>query len=193
MYASGPRRGNASEAWDEKPEDLGSARNRRRPLKQVLTVIAGSLVLYFVGRWVVLALASDETRIRWMIENMEEAYNEGKAGRCVAPLAKNWTHDSYDGVNRDLVFAVLAREVLGPEAKQRGERRVVVDPEGLLIEVLDEERASLTAEVDFSRLLEEEWQSRWRARVEADLEKGEDGWRIVRSRHTDLEGTQLSR
>ena len=58
-------------------------------------VLFGFLVLaglWFGGRALVRFFASDETHIRWAIEDMEAGYNDGDVPDAVRPLAQDWRH-----------------------------------------------------------------------------------------------------
>jgi hypothetical protein len=69
---------------------------------------------------------------------------------------------------------------------------VEVDEEAAAI-VVAGDHATLTIEATFSRLRAGQWAETWRARLTAELEDGDDGWEIVKSRHEDVTGTHLGR
>jgi hypothetical protein len=153
-------------------------------------VVLGTLFLG--GRWLVRWLESDETKIRRLVAGMEEAYNRGSPGGCVAPLAKNWRHEGH-ALDRELLFGALFQTARDRERETRRLRsRVEVDEDAAEIAVAGE-RATLAVEACFSRLRAGAWEAAWRLAIEAELEHGDDGWEIVRSRHQDLEGTHLGR
>jgi hypothetical protein len=158
-------------------------------------LILGALALaaLWLGSGLVIRFfASDETKIRWLVETMEEAYNAGRPGTCVGPLAKGWRHEGH-GVDRETLRGALfvvsrdrdrdTRELLS---------RVEVDEEALVIAV-DGDRATLQADATFARRRGETWEPTWALAIEAELVDGEDGWEIVRSRHVDRSGTHLGR
>jgi len=154
-----------------------------------LFVVAG---LYLGVGLVVRLLASDETRIRWLVEQMEEGYNTGHPGSCVGPLAKDWRHEGY-GVDREMLLGGLFQTARDRDPKTRELRsRVTTDLESLAIAV-DGDRATLTARATFEGLRGGAWQEVWRLEIEAELERRDEGWRIVRSRHHDLQGTFVGR
>jgi hypothetical protein len=71
-------------------------------------LILGALALaaLWLGSGLVIRFfASDETKIRWLVETMEEAYNAGRPGTCVGPLAKGWRHEGH-GVDRETLRGV---------------------------------------------------------------------------------------
>lgn len=155
--------------------------------------LATVAVAFVVGRWVVLSMVSDETKIRWLVERMEEGYDDGDLSDCVGPLSDDWHHEGYL-VDRERLKLGLFQAFREERDRDTGKRtsKVDVDEDGMQIAV-DGDEATLTAEAVFSRLRGEAWEDTWNIRVEAHLEKGDDGWKIVRTSHEDLKGTQLSR
>jgi len=162
-------------------------------MKRVLLILLGAVVLWFGFRGLRYALASDETKIEWLLERMEEGYNEGHAGRTVSGFHRDWHHADYP-IDREQVRGgvfVMDRE---QRAQGSGEltRRVSIGREELVIEVSGD-HASARFPLTFARLEQGAWHDTWKARVFAELEHGENGWLIVSSRHEDIEGTALSR
>ena len=157
----------------------------------LLVPLALALGWFGVG-YVVRLFASDETKIRWLVEQMEEAYNTGRPGTCVGPLARNWRHQGSE-IDRELLLGALFQTARDRDKETRQLRsRVEVDADAAAIAV-EGERATLVLEAVFSRLRQGEWSETWRARLEAELEDTDDGWKIVTSRHQDLGGTHLGR
>ena len=160
--------------------------------KRLFLALLALVALYYGGRGLVRFFASDETKIRHLVAGMEAAYNDGRPGSCVAPLARKWRHEGSE-IDRELLLGGLFQTARDRDRETRQLRsKVEVDEEAAAIVVTDEE-ATLTVEAVFSRLRGGEWNETWRARVTAELEDGDDGWKIVRSRHEDLAGTHLGR
>jgi hypothetical protein len=158
-------------------------------------ILLGALTLaglYLVSGVVIRFLASDETKIRWLVETMEEAYNAGRPGKCVGPLAKDWRHEGH-GIDRDMLHGALFQVSRERDRETRELlSRVEVDEDALVISV-DGDRATLQADTIFSRRRGAAWEPTWELSIEADLVDGDDGWEIVRSRHSDRAGTHLGR
>ena len=151
------------------------------------------LTVWFGGKALVWALASDETKIRWRVESMFEGYNTAQPRLCVGPLHKDWRHEGYE-LDRELLRGGLFRVSMqdrDPQTKKLNVRAELV-PDSFYVEVKGDQ-ANLEFEGLFFKQREGEWEETWRIQVAGDLEKGEGGWKIVRSRHEDLLGTQLSR
>ena len=53
--------------------------------------------------WLFLTLASDDTRIRWLIEDMESGFNNGTPSTLADGLAENFSHGE-SGANRQIVL-----------------------------------------------------------------------------------------
>lgn len=160
--------------------------------KKILGLVLALGALYLAALFLVDLFTSDETKIRRLVADMEQAYNRGKPGSCVGPLARDWRHEGYE-LDRELLLGALFQSARDRDRETRELRtRVEVDEDAALVTV-DGARATLTAEAAFFRLRAGAWQESWRMRVEAELADGDDGWEIVRSRHEDLAGTHLGR
>lgn len=161
-------------------------------MKRALLAIAGLAALFLCGRWVVLAFVSDATKIRWLVEDMDAAYDAGDPGGVTGPLAFDWHHDGVE-LDRRMLFGALlgiARDRDSTTGELR--TRVQLPPEALVIAV-DGDHATLEAEAVFERRRGEDWQETWRVVFDADLEKQGGDWTIVHSAHRDVRGTHLGR
>lgn len=160
--------------------------------RRILLALAVLVLSWFGSGFVMRLFASDETKIRWLVERMEEAYNAGRPGSCVGPLARNWRHEGSE-IDRQLLLGALFETARDRDQETRKLRsRVEVDEAAAVIQV-EGERATLALEAVFSRLRQGQWSETWRARVEAELVDGDGGWEIVKSRHADVAGTHLGR
>src|SRR5262245_51990895 len=133
-----------------------------------LLVLALALgALYALGAWLVDLLTPDVTKIRHLVAGMEEAYNEGKPGSCVGPLAKEWRHEDYE-LDRELLLGALF-ETARDRDKDTHELRthVEVDEDTAVVSV-DGERATLACDAVFSRLRAGTWSETWRVHIEAE-------------------------
>jgi hypothetical protein len=161
-------------------------------MRKALLLFAGLAVLVLSVRWVVLAFVSDATKIRWIVEDMEAAYDAGDPGGVVDPLAFDWRHDGVE-LDRRMLFGGLLGTARDRDATTGELRsRVTVAPEAVVVSV-DGDHATLEAEAVFERLTRETWRETWRVVFEAELEKDGGDWRIVRSAHRDVRGTHLGR
>lgn len=161
-------------------------------IQRILLAAFALLALFFGGRGLVRFLASDETKIRRIVAEMEAAYNEGRPGACVSPLAKDWHHEGSE-IDRELLLGALFETARDRDRETRQLRtHVDIDEDAARIQV-DGEHATLALDATFSRLRAGQWEPTWRVAFEAELENGSDGWGIVKSRHEDRSGTLLGR
>jgi hypothetical protein len=158
-------------------------------MSRYLSLAALALLLAWGGCALWRGLASDETQIRWRIEEVTEAFNAGRPGSAVKPLADAWW-DKTSGIHKDtlhqLLVGMLFRE---KDAQGRFRYAVEVPAETLVIEVLDDGTAHATLEASFFRKRNELRELKWRVAVEADFVDGDDGWEIVATEHWTLAGT----
>lgn len=163
------------------------AARMRRPL----AVLAAALVLFLVGRWVVLALVGDATRIRWRLESMVEGFNETRLAPVLEGVAPEFRHD-HSRIDRGMLADLLRSAFFHEKDPQSGRFPLRAEIEQDTLEVtLDAERPGHATALLTGRFLvleRGEWSSAWRARIELEwLEDDERGWQVVRSEHTDLE------
>jgi len=148
--------------------------------------------LYAGVAFLVEVLTPEETKIRRLLGDMEEAYNAGRPGSCVEPVAKDWHHEGHE-IDRELLFGALVQTALDRDRETKELRtRVELDEDAAEVAV-DGERATAACDATFFRLRAGQWSESWRVHLEAELEDRDDGWEIVRSRHRDLAGTHLGR
>lgn len=164
-----------------------------RLILAAIVLVLGGLAL----RLLVQGMASDETKIRWMLEEMVEGFDEGQAGQSISGLARDWTHEGRP-IDRDTIRGYVFGQTMQKGKGLPFPWDAEVPEETLVIEVAPEGgSATLTAEVRFSELTgatsEEDgtWNERWHLRLEADVQETEDGWRIVSSRHEDIQGVMI--
>lgn len=160
-------------------------------MKPYLWIAAVLLAGFFLARWAFSALASDETKIRRLVAEMEDGFNEGSGRRATSGLAETWKHAG-ETLSRDDLRGYLLAE-FHQQRSQKARRltlRVEIPADSLAIEV-EGERARLVLEAHFEKLAGEEWQPLWRTRIEAVLADGADGWQIVETEKDDIEGHGL--
>lgn len=158
-------------------------------MKRILLVAIAAAILFFGGRALYRALASDETRIGWVIDDMVEGFNHTRMNPILAGLDVSFLDDTY-GVDRDTLRAAAAQlffEAVDPVTKQFLYRAECT------VEKLVVTDASATANLEarfFVRKGESE-ALEWRASVEGELREQDGDWRFVRSRTTTVEGERI--
>lgn len=160
-------------------------------MRRILVALALAVVLFLVGRWAVLALVGEPTRIRWRLESMCEGFNETRLAPCLEGVAPQWRH-THSRLDRALLADSLRSVFFHEKDPQTGRfpLRAEIEPETLEIEIDGEDRAKARALFNgrFLVLVEGEWSSAWRARIELRLQKdSERGWQVVESDHSDIE------
>lgn len=154
-----------------------------RKLLLVLAVLVIGWVTVDRVRW---ALASDETRIRWAIQDMAEGFDAQKTNKVLSGFTEDFK-DAGTGVGRDELHGALVHlffTEIDPETK-RFRLRVEIPDDELEVEVNDADaEGRKTADVrllaHFLRSIsgggsELGW---WDARVHARMVETDDGWRF---------------
>jgi hypothetical protein len=166
------------------------------PRKLALALVSITLLL-LGGRWACHALASDETKIRWLVEDMVDGFNDCKNGRVVGALAPDF-RDRATGATRDDIHAALAQLFFERIDSRTHEFQLSAElvADELSVEVEHSEPARATARVhvliderssDGKRLLY------WDAHVTGRLERRDDGWRWIETtevNHRDRRGAR---
>ena len=157
-------------------------------MKRLLLVVSGILVAWYVVLATISFLASEETKIRWNLEAMEEAYNRGAAGGVVRHLGDGWRHAGNDVSRRDLQRGLAAEffQDRDPQSKKLL-RRVRLDWEQLQV-VLGEGQLESSIPALFERRRGEQWELAWHAELRATWSLLDGDWRVTRSQHVDLSG-----
>ena len=158
-------------------------------MKRTLLTLLGLAVLLFAGWRVRLMLASPETRIRWRVEEMLEAFNEARLSPIMKGVAEGW-RDEGERVDRERLADGLRYTFFQEKDPKTKAFRYRVELEEELAIVVDDKDArhatvALLARFDCLRL--EEWTPTWRVRIEAELvEHEEHGWQVSRSKRETL-------
>ena len=159
-------------------------------MRRILLALIGLSALALVVQRACVALASEETKIRWRLERMERGFNEAQLAACLKGIADDWRHADSGLGRAELADALRATFMQEIDPESRAFRyRVALDRETLAIELEPgrEDRARVQLELAFEILERGAWTPTWRARVEAELARDEElGWRAEQSRHATL-------
>ena len=153
---------------------------------RILTLLCLIVLSAFGLRELVLILASDETRITWLVEEMQAGWVDGDVGACTDGIALDWIHAG----QTDVDHARLVQGLRGKFLRERQERvvRGLEIPAGGLTIAVDGDRATVLCEARFLQVVDGAPRLVWHARLRAELERRDAGWLIVRSEHEDLDG-----
>src|SRR5262249_55780729 len=119
-------------------------------IRKILGLLLALGALWAGGAFLVELFTSDETKIRRIVGAMEAAYNAGKPGACVEPLAKDWHHEGYE-IDRELLLGALFQTAQDRDRETKELRtRVAVDEDAAEVTVAGE-HATLACDAAFSR------------------------------------------
>lgn len=163
-------------------------------MKRVLLALAAALALFFAGRALVRALASDETRIRWVVDDMIEGFNATRMNPILDGLAPDYLDETY-GADRALLRAAATSvffQAKDPATKQflyrlewRPRAAIAVDERGGV------KSASVPLELQFFRQRGDAEESAWTIDVDGRMEEREDGWMFVRTETRTTSGDRI--
>jgi hypothetical protein len=191
--AGGPRNVQASVNPRRGKLSLGALARRAGSnggVKRVLLVLLGLVALFFGVRAIVHALASDETKIRWLLEDMTDGFNETRMNPILSGLAQEFVDDG-SGARKDDVRAALAQLFLqrkDPQTK-KFPFRARIEVEAVRVQGTKSAESDFVLDVEESR--GELWRAAWKARVHADLVQDSGDWFVQRTRVDTLEGQRL--
>lgn len=159
-------------------------------MKRALLILLALAGLGVAGWRLRIALASDETLIRWRIEQMASGFDRTRLVSVMEGFETDY-RDATSGLDRQDVMDALRWTFLQEIDPKTREFRwtVEVPSEAVVVELDPDEperaRAALTA--SFRVRGEPERPPSWVVAIEGELEKGERGWVFVRSTHETLE------
>lgn len=151
--------------------------------RKLLLAVVGLALLAIGGRWACYALASDETRIRWRIEDMVDGFNDCKNGRVCDGLASEF-RDRTSGATRETVHAALVQLFFERVDSRTHEfqlsAELVEDELEIQVEEGEPKRATVKAHVSIDeRASDGVRRLYWDARVTGRLEERDDGWQWI--------------
>lgn len=163
-------------------------------MKKILigAMALGGVALF--AYWLVLTLASDETRIRWLIEDMESGFNDGSVSSLAAGIAEDFSHDS--GATRNIVllaFMQFVRRNLDNDRNFRHRCEVASIDEISVTANSDPPSGSATVTVRFFRRpskpsVDDPGKYVGTVTFEADLVVEGGDWKIIRTLHRTIDG-----
>ncbi|MEX1024441.1 MAG: hypothetical protein WD226_05125 [Planctomycetota bacterium] len=157
-------------------------------MKRFLLVPLAAVAIYFAGRSLVMLFVSDETKIRWIVEEMQESFNDARAGGCLSPVADTWRHEDSAWLDRETLHGALVRTFFTERDRDKRFLLRVEVPEDNLVIVVTDDTADVRAAVKFLRREGEAWAVTWYFELEAEFRDGDDGWQIHRTSHRNVEG-----
>jgi hypothetical protein len=157
-------------------------------VKRILALLVAA-VLWIAGRALVLGLASDDTKIRRIVETMADGFDRTRMDPILAGLHREFV-DETSGATRQEVREALA--YLFFTAKDETTKgfpyRAKVEITSLAVH---RPTAECAADVRFVDLRGGKETPAWEIGVRFELERGDDGWRIRKSRYETRSGRML--
>jgi hypothetical protein len=166
--------------------------NVNGPMKKILIGVIGIALAGMAVYWMRLATASEETKIRWLLEGMEEGFNDSSARSVVNGLSEEFLEESERLEKheiRQFLLYLFFRE-RDPSTKEFRFRVRLHEPD-IQVALPDAREATVRLRAEFLRLengRERSWKTAWEADIEARLKKEDDDWKVHRSRHREVAG-----
>jgi hypothetical protein len=163
-------------------------------MMRVLILFVLGVGLFLAGRALVRALASDETKIRWLVEDMADGFDRTRMDPILDGLAPDFV-DQTSGANRQEVREALAYLFFNAKDERTKGFPYRVDVEIAQTTLARSESGPPSAEcrvnARFRDIRGGKETTAWEIAVTAHLERGDGGWRIRRSSYATKSGQML--
>lgn len=161
-------------------------------MKRIFLVLAGALLLFLVGRAIVRALVSDETKIRWTVEDMRDGFDKTRMDPILVAFAEDFRDDTSGADRADVrqALAYLFFSAKDPETKGFP-YRVEIEITKLAIEDSDPPAADCDLDARFLDLRAGAEEPAWEIAIHSRWTRGEYGWRIKSTRYETKSGRML--
>jgi hypothetical protein len=158
-------------------------------LKRLLLALAAVAALGLIGRAIYRALASEETKIGWLVDDMTEGFDDRRTNAILTGLDTQFLDETY-GADRDLVRAALVRLFFeaNDETTKKFLYRVEWSAKSI---VVTDDHATAELDLNFLKRKGESFEAAWKARVKAQLQKKDGYWRFVRTETSTAEGQRI--
>jgi hypothetical protein len=158
-------------------------------VKRVLVLALALALLGFGVRALVRALASDETKIRRVVESMADGFDRTRMDPILDGLDKSYVDETSGATRQEL------REALAYLFFTAKDETTKAFPYRAKVEVgsvaVNRPTAECAAEVRFVDLRGGKEAPTWEIAVRLELARGEDGWKIVKSNYETRSGRML--
>lgn len=155
-------------------------------MKRIAIAMIVAALVWFGGRAVFSAFASDETKIRNGLEAACAGFGGARMNPILEFLARDFVDDT-SGFRRDDVRGAVAGLFFSEKdpATRGFPYRAILVPDSLAIDVA--RPAATVAEVSFVIRIDDVRgggeRTVWEFRVAGSMRKGDDGWQLARSTH----------
>jgi hypothetical protein len=155
-------------------------------MRRILLIAALLVLAFFGGRAVWRAMASDQTKIRWLFENEAAAFNGMAALSVLESFAPDW-QDETTGTTRQMLRGIAMHVFQNRRDPQTQRFLYRIELGELDIEV-DGDKAKATVPLVLHQGLDADERRIWELRVMAALARKDGNWRVERSRHETVSG-----
>jgi hypothetical protein len=157
-------------------------------MNRILLTLILALVAFFGGRAVYRAMASDETKIGWVLAAEVAAFEAASVLNLTPHFAADFRDDTTGIGLQTLRGAVVWAWQNELDAEGHFTWRLAL-PEGAGEVAVDGDSATATFPLQLFRGIGDEAKLVWGLRVTAKLERKDGSWWIVQSSHGTTEGT----
>jgi len=158
-------------------------------VKRAVASVLAALVLWFAGRALVRALASDETKIRRLVESMADGFDRTRMDPILQGLDRGFVDETSGATRQEL------REALAYLFFTAKDETTKAFPYRAKVEIgsvtVRRPSAECAAEVRFVDLRGGKGTPAWQIGVRLELARGDDGWKIVKSKYETRSGRML--
>ncbi len=158
-------------------------------MKRAVLILAIAAALFLAGRAIVRGLASDETKIRRVVAHMAEGFDRTRMDPILDGLTRDFEDETSAATRQELreALAYLFFEAVDEHTKRFAYR---VDVEIGRIAV-DGTNAECELDARFLDVRAAGESPAWEIAVTASFTRGDDGWRIRRTKHATKSGERL--
>jgi len=158
-------------------------------VKRILLGLAAAAVLWIGGRALVRALASDETKVRRVIETMADGFDRTRMDPILAGLSRDFADESSGATRQDVREGLAYLFLTAKDEKTKAfPYRAQVSIGRLAVH---RPTAECDADVRFVDLRGGKEAPAWEIAAHLELVRGDDGWVIRRSRYETRSGRML--
>jgi hypothetical protein len=158
-------------------------------MKRAVLILAVAAALFLAGRALVLGLASDETKIRRVVEHMADGFDRTRMDPVLDGLTRDFADETSGATRQEMreALAYLFFEAVDEHTKHFA-YRVDVEIQRIAVEGTNAECA---LDARFVDLRSGGVSPAWEIAVTASFTRGDDGWRIRRTKHSTKSGERL--
>jgi hypothetical protein len=158
-------------------------------MRKVVPIAVALVVAVLAGRAVYRSMASEETRIRWLVQEEVEAFNSASISGCMAGFAMEY-EDTTLRLDRTTMQGVLLHTFRKRRDPESGEflYSIQIPDESVEVTLVGDDQ--IQAEVVFPVVLSEAGVPVWELAVHGELRRDESGWAFVSSWHETVVGAR---